>query len=302
MALRYNGTVWSWGDNSYGQCGPMYGTYWTTPRQITSLSNIIAISAGSSSSYALQSDGTVWAWGGNWFSQLGDGTTTSRSNPARVMVNLYSPPTCLSGVTDISGGEEHCLALTTNGTVYAWGRALECETGGFGSSWSTPLASQCALLSGRFIAISAGRVHSMALRSDGTVWCWGGNSNGQLGNGTTSQFCTGVQAGSGVFTGPASAIDAGANHSLAILADGTVWAWGLNSSGQFGNNTTLNSTFPVQSLYWPQAGGVSGGGSHTLCVATDRSLWSAGANAYGQLGDGDSNDSAVPLVIFSLQP
>ena len=240
LAVKSDGTVWAWGYNRYGRLGDGSTTQRDTPVQVSGLSGVIAVAGGWAHSLALKSDGTVWAWGFNEYGQLGDGTSgefEGKSTPVQVIG--------LSGVIAIAGGEEHSLALKSDGTVWAWGSNGDNQLGdgthGELESKSTPV--QVISLSG-VIAIAGGEDHSLALKSDGTVWAWGYNGSGRLGDGTTDARLTPVQVSglSGVI-----AVGAGNKHSLAVKSDGTVWAWGYNGSGQLGDGTTsLGSGTPVQ--------------------------------------------------------
>jgi len=159
---------------------------------------------------------------------------------------------------------------------------------------STPL--QVPNLS-QVVALAAGYGHSLALRSDGTVWAWGDNSYGQLGNGTTTNSSTPVQVSglSGIV-----AISAGGYHSLALRSDGTVWAWGENSFGQLGNGTATDSYTPVHVSSSSGIVAISAGGSHSLAVRSDGTVWAWGNNFAGELGNGTFTDSSTPVQVSGL--
>lgn len=238
LALRSDGTVWAWGLNSSGQLGDGTITQHTTPVQVAGLTEVIAIAAGRISGLALKSDGTVWAWGNNASGQLGDGTTTARRAPVQV-INV-------AGITAIAMGRTHSLALASDGTVWAWGGNSNGQLGD-GTTTSTSTPEQVFGL-GNIVAISAGDFHSLAVDgSDGTRWAWGRNSNGQLGDGSTTQRTTPVH-----ITTPsglsALTVAAGTAHSAALFSDGTVWVNGLNSSGQLGDSTNTQRTSAVQAI------------------------------------------------------
>jgi alpha-tubulin suppressor-like RCC1 family protein len=217
----------------------------STPVAVNGLSGAQAIAAGELHSAALKADGTVWTWGANLLGQLGDGTTTAHLTPIQVQG--------LSGVTAIAAGEFHSLALTSDGAVWAWGENYLGRLGN-GTWVMSAVPVQPVGMSG-VRAIAAGANNSLAVKSDGTVWAWGANASGQLGIGTTGASCEECVASNvpvqvkgldGVQT-----VAAGYAHALALKADGTVWAWGANASGQLGTATTA-STIPVQ------VGGLSG--------------------------------------------
>jgi alpha-tubulin suppressor-like RCC1 family protein len=237
LALKSDGTVWAWGANYLGQLGDGTTTASLVPKQIlsSSLSEVIAITAGYYHSLALKSDGTVWTWGKNSNGQLGDGTTT----------NILVPKQVLSGVIAIAAGAFYSLALKSDGTVWGWGYNSDGELGD-GTTTASLVPKQ--ILSSSFsgvIAIATGTYHSMALKSDGTVLAWGSNSNGQLGDGATTDSLVPKQISSSSLSG-VNAIAAGAYHSLALKSDGKVWAWGNNYSGQLGDGTTTDQYTPEQ--------------------------------------------------------
>ena len=144
----------------------------------------MAVAAGSQHSLALKADGTVWAWGWGEFGQLGDGSATDRWMPVQV-----GP---LAGVIAIAAGAAHCLALKDDGTVWAWGANRSGQLGDGTTTWGRPTPVQVRGLT-RVVAIAAGSTHGLALKTDGTLWAWGENYAGQLGNGTTTQQLTPVQ-------------------------------------------------------------------------------------------------------------
>lgn len=252
MALKGDGTVWIWGA---GQS--------TLPKQILTLSqgdgtpyNITAIATSRTFSLFLRDDGALFAFGGNDFGTVGDGTATDKYTPVAVCDTgeTYPCGNVLSGVAAIAGGMYHSLALKNDGTVLAWGRndvgqlgVITTETcSGYACS-TTPV--QVSGLGGvTIIAISGGRWQSYALDTNGNVWSWGGNSRGQLGDGTTTASTTPVKVCATGETAPCSNVLSNvigitnssifSTHSLARDDSNNVWAWGSNDNGELGNGTT----------------------------------------------------------------
>jgi alpha-tubulin suppressor-like RCC1 family protein len=283
------------------QVGLVVGLIWTAAgisvaeatkvlKDANALTSGALISSGGYHCLALNSDGIVWVWGLNWNGQLGDGTTTSRNAPAQV---------CACGLTrvvGVGGGECHSLAVKTDGTVWAWGHNTEGQLGdGTVTQRHTPV--QTSGLIG-VVAIASGvALHSLALKSDGTVWAWGRNGDGELGDGTTANRNTPVRV-SGL-TG-VMAIAAGYEHSLAVKSNGTVWAWGYNGYGQLGDGTVLDRHMPVQITALTRAVAIAAGGVHSLAVKSDGTVWAWGDNGYGQLGDGTTTFRLTPVRVSGL--
>lgn len=231
LALEDDGTVWAWGLNNNGQLGD--GTQnagkplgKNIPVRVN-ISNVKAIATGGIFSAALKDDGTVWAWGSNKFGVLGYEENRSSTIPVQIPG--------LSNITKITGGLGHMLALKDDGTVWAWGDNDHCRLGnetasefnGFTGVW-TPV--KVGGLS-NIVDISAGNVHSMALDSDGTVYCWGQNSDGQIGEGSEVSYEHYVPITVNGLKDIRN-ISCGGRNSMAIDSRGQLWAWGANIKGE----------------------------------------------------------------------
>ncbi|WP_027660638.1 RCC1 domain-containing protein [Salinispora fenicalii] len=294
LALTSTGTVLAWGKNDDGQLGDGTNTSRSTPVNVDLPAGvtITAIAAGDDHSLALTSTGTVLAWGDNDEGQLGDGTNTNRSTP----VNVDLPPG--TTITAIAGGDDHSLALTSTGTVLAWGENDDGELGdGTTTDKLTPV--NVDLPAGVTItAIAAHGDFSLALTSTDAALAWGRNFYGQLGDGTTTDKLTPVNVSlpAGVTI---TAIAAGDQYSLALTPTGTVLAWGANFFGQLGDGTNTNRLTPVN-VSLP-AGititAITGGDLHSLAITSTGTVLAWGANLFGQLGDGTDTDSSTPINV-----
>jgi alpha-tubulin suppressor-like RCC1 family protein len=293
LALKQDGIVWAWGYNSWGQLGNGTTTPYYMPNpapgQMIGLSGVIAIAGGGCHSLLLKSDGTVWACGMNRNGQVGDGTTTDRNTPVQVRG--------LSGVISIAGGGEHSLALKSDGTVWAWGWNVWGQLGDGNGGGEMPYTNCYSALPvqaiglSNIIAIAGGLVHSIALKNDGTVWGWGFNAQGQLGDGTTSNRYTPVQVSglSGVI-----AIAGGEYYSISLASYGTVWIWGQM---EWGGN--IWSTIPVSVNGISGVKGIGASGSHALALKNG-TVWAWGKNNSGQLGDGSTISRYYPVQVQGL--
>lgn len=228
-----DGQVWTWGDNAYGQLGQPDAGRALRPRPVAGLDGVVAVSAAWHT-LVVTGQGRVYAWGRNDLGQLGNGRFgigEKAYEPARVEG--------LENIVAVAAGWDHSLALARDGKVYAWGGRSHGQLGDGMRETGTPVARPQAVpgLEG-VTMIAAGGQHSLALGKDGTVYAWGSNWNGQLGNGKVGK---GTHAavpqpavgpdGKGTLTNIV-AISAGGLHSVAVAADGTVYAWGYNGTGQ----------------------------------------------------------------------
>ena len=236
---------------------------------------------------AIDPPGTPYTFGTNAFGELGDGTNASHYTPRAV--------SGLTDAVDIAGGREHVLALRPDGTVVAWGSNQYGQLGlgaaGGQRTTPTPVPGLTSV-----VAVASGHNHSLALRSDGSVWAWGYNFAGMLGDGTTTSRATPVKvSGTATYTYAA----AGRDMSYAIRSDGTVWAWGLNSEGQLGDGTTTTRLTPVRVGSLTDVVNVAGGRDHGLAVRSDGTVWAWGSNDFGQVGDGTTTDRLSPVLVTS---
>ncbi|MEV4095937.1 S8 family serine peptidase [Streptosporangium saharense] len=234
--------------------------------------------------------GEAWSWGDNGQGQLGMGDTTTRKVPARIP--------SLSHVLTVSAGNDYSVALKDDGTVWTWGDNSQGQLGN-GTLTDSKVPVQVAGIYNA-VAISAGPGHVLAVLSDGTVRAWGDNSQGQLGyGGSDSPVAITVPSLTGVFTG-AGSVAAGTAHSVALLADGTVKAWGDNSQGQLGDGTTVDHITPAAVTGLTDVTQVSGRGDHVLALISGGTVKAWGDNSQGQIGDGTTTDRRTPVTVPGL--
>jgi alpha-tubulin suppressor-like RCC1 family protein len=250
------------------------------------------IASGYYHSAAIKTDGTLWTWGNNQDGELGigtdyniDGFESNRNIPVQVGFE--------SNWQSVSLGWYHTAAIKNDGTLWCWG-GNEFGQVGDGTLIERNLPVQIGT-DNNWRSVASGQTYTLAIKTDGTLWAWGQNQVGQLGNGTTSINETKPQQ-IGTDTNWQS-LTTGRAFSLAIKTNGTLWAWGVNNSGQLGDGTKVNKNVPTQVGTMSDWQSVSAGDSHTLGLSQDGKLLAWGLNSYGELGNGTNNDSNVPILI-----
>jgi RHS repeat-associated protein len=289
LALRQDGTVWAWGRDNYGQLGDGltgFDNIQTTPEPVQGLTNVVAVDAGAGdSSFAIKSDGTVWAWGRNDHGQLGDGTTTTRAVPTQI--------TALNGFTAVSASYTFTLGLK-NGNVYAWGHQDSYGELGSGVPLYTDQLTPALVpnISGATAVSASVGYHSVALKSDGSVWSWGYNAFGQLGNGSSNDSSTPVMA-SGL-TGVAQ-ISAGGYFTLALTSGGAVYGWGENLDGELGDTGAAGYQLtPYRLATISGVSVLSAGANDSVAVTSGGGVYDWGINNYGEVGNGTTTIQRTP--------
>lgn len=280
FALLTDGTVVTWG-KKIGNHGTNTLAY-STPTLVQNTANIVSIAAGANHGMALTASGNVLAWGNNHGGAVGIGEISETQMEMPVDARLVHN---ISGVASISAGQSHSLAVTTSGALWTWGMN---ENGELGYDTGKKKQTTPRLVTGipSIAQAAGGYLHSVALAEDGTVWHWGRlfTTNPPNGSETINQSVP-VQVPN---LTDIVAISAGTSYSLALGADGTLWAWGDNGGGQFGTGTTPGSLNPVPIATNLTAAieSFASPGGYSVLLDADGVVWTAGRNGDGQLGDG----------------
>jgi alpha-tubulin suppressor-like RCC1 family protein len=285
--VKTDGSLWTWGDNTCGQVGDASTTSRSSPVTISGGGTTWSrVSSGTCGSAAIKTDGTLWVWGRNNSGEVGDGTTDNRSSP--VTVSGGGTTWCY-----VSSGNVFVSAIKTDGSLWTWGdntfgqlgnetitlRSSPGTTAGGGTDWSL---------------VESGNTFTIGLKTDGSIWTWGDNTCGVLGDGTIiSRSSPGTTAGAGV-----DWICIGAWNpkqvAAAIKDDGTLWTWGDNTTGELGDGTTNNRSSPGTTVDAGTTWCNISGGCSSAALKTDGSLWTWGDNTSGQLGTETTTSRSSP--------
>jgi alpha-tubulin suppressor-like RCC1 family protein len=314
LALTGDGHLYSFGENRYGELGRALGSGSEaanpTPARVNlpgaAGERIVEVAAGGAHSLALTATGQLYAFGRNFYGQLGsttgNGSDTANPTPAPLVLPGASGP-----ASEIAAGEDHSLAVTSTGQLYAFGSNRFGQLGnpaGSGTELANPTPLRVSLpgAAGPVVQIAAGSSHSLALTSTGQLYAFGSNEFGQLGsadNSGTSNPTPPTQVVLPGATGPVIQIAAGAFHSLALTSTGQLYAFGQNSSGQLGTTTGTATANPTPALVGlPAAAGplvqIAAGAADTLLVTASGRLFAFGSNAAGQLGSTNGLATSMP--------
>ncbi|CAB4124388.1 Regulator of chromosome condensation, RCC1 [uncultured Caudovirales phage] len=293
--IKTDGTLWTWGWNFYGNLGANSQVSRSSPGTTSGGGTTwAAVCAGGSNMFAIKTDGTLWSCGYGGTGILGTGTTTNRSSPGTTAgggtnwKQVSAPSQSFNTSTLFASG------VKLDGTLWTWGNN---QYGVLGAGTTVNRSSPQTVAGGgtNWKSVSCGYTHASGLKSDGTIWTWGRNTNGQLGDGTTLDRSSPVTTSGGGTTW--KQVSSGAYFCSALKYDGTIWTWGYNLNGSLGNNAITNSSSPGTisggGTTWKS---ISVGGRNVCALKTDNTLWIWGFNSVGQLGDGTTLDKSSPVT------
>jgi alpha-tubulin suppressor-like RCC1 family protein len=282
--------LYAWGSNLNSQLGDNTIVSKSSPVSVVGgFTDWVQASAGSSHSLGLRANGTLWAWGNNGNGQIGNNIVTT--------VFISSPVSVVGGFTDwiqASAGNIFSLGVRANGTLWAWGNNVN---GQVGDNTNVQKSSPVSVVGGftDWIQASAGGNHSLGVRANGTLWAWGSNANGVLGDNTIVNKSSPVSVVGGFTDWVQVSADA---HSLGLRSNGTLWSWGAGSFGRLGDNTIVNKSSPVSVVGgfvdWIQA---SAGSTHSLGLRANGTIWAWGGGGDGRLGDNTTISKSSPVSI-----
>lgn len=319
MAIMPDQTLRTWGWNRHNTLGDGNGgdrvneVYSTTPVTVVTalggpaFANVHRVSCGPYMSQALKTDGTLWMWGRNDCGQLGNNTETDSKVPVQV---INADNTAFNDFVQGAVGHMHAVGLRANSEVWAWGRNVDYEIGqGEGTPiiFKTPVVvkrSDGGNLNG-IKNVYSSNYANFALDSNSTLWAWGYNANGVLGNGgaTYNPRAIPVKNSDGTSFGDVVDVAVGAYHVLAVKKDGSVWGWGDDRYGQVGNDNVASTTPQYYPVPVKQSDGVTNftgavavyaGAYYSFILKHDGTMWSWGANWEGQLATNTTTARQLP--------
>jgi alpha-tubulin suppressor-like RCC1 family protein len=337
VALNNDGKVVAWGGNQFGQLGQGHTKASSVPVMVNGLSSVTEVHVGGYHMAALKSDHSVWTWGNNSYGQLGVGGLSSVSAAPRKVGGITEVKAVATGyvhtsaigtdgmvwnwgkmpgrasavpvkvwgitkaMTSIAAGSDFTLAVASDGMVYGWGGN---QYGQVGLGYTSVQVLNPVALPGltNVLSVSAGQAHALALRTDGSVWAWGSNKDGQLATVTGPASRARPVAGLPTALGAngVRAVIAGASTSAVVYADGSVWMWGGNAAGQFGTGTLEGSKVPVKVNTLAGVAAVTVGQGFVSVLKKDGTVYGIGANPAGQLGNNTTSPTTTPVQVMGI--
>ena len=324
-ARKGNGTLWCWG---YGALGNgSFASSQLTPVEITVLGgNVAHVSAGSMTTCAVRQGGTLWCWGGNSSGQVGDGTTAGDEVVGNQPFRIWPKQVALSNVVKSAAGGRHTCAVDGTGALYCWGHNIAGQLGDTPARtppcFCSPTPTRVVALGNIVADVAVGEGHTCAVTTDGRAWCWGQNDYAQLGQGTAggpgcninAPPCRASPVQVSALGNNAAQIATGYYHACALLKDGTLWCWGLNTWGQIGDGTRLGSQCLIGGAFTPACAAspvqvsalgnnlaqVAAAGYRTCARLKDGSVWCWGSAEDYALGAPDAGTTGVPTQVHEL--
>jgi len=277
-AVKTNGTLWCWGSANDGRLGngAAFGNQETPSQESTAATNWAAVEAGNRHTCAIKTNGTLWCWGLDNWGQLGNGADGAQTSPDQ-------ESTAATDWATVSGGQEFTCATKTNGTLWCWGVDSFGKLGN-GADGNQISPDQESTAATDWTKVDAGDNHACATKTNGTLWCWGWDSSGQLGNGADGNQISPDQESTSATDW--AAVWTANNHTCATKTNGTLWCWGPDTNGELGNGADGSQISPDQeSTSATDWKAMTGGSSHSCAVKTNGTVWCWGANFAGQLGN-----------------
>jgi alpha-tubulin suppressor-like RCC1 family protein len=287
--IKSDGTLWLCGAGTNSQLGDSTTTTKSSPVQtVATGTNWKQVAANNGNTCAIKTDGTLWIWGNGAQGALGDNTVAAKNSPIQTIATGTNWKQAISGYLSNAG-------IKTDGTLWLWGYNVSGQLGNNSrTNTSSPVQTICQGTNWK--QLSFGHYHSAAVKTDGTLWTWGANDYGQLGDNTTIDKSSPIQT---IATGTNwKQVSCGYGFAAGIKTDGTLWLWGDNTSGQLGDSTITHKSSPIQTIAggnnWKQ---VSCGAQQTIAIKTDGSAWAWGYNNSGQLGDNTTTSKSSPVQV-----
>ena len=290
FAAKESGTLYAWGQNYQGQLGLNSRTAYTTPVQVGSDTTWSKVETSNAHVMGIKTDGTLWGWGRNDWGQLGKNNRTDVSSPVQI------PGTNWSDV--VAASDDYTLATKTNGELWAWGKN---DMGQLGTSDSPTesRSSPCQVPGTTWSTINSGDRLSCGIKTNGTLWTWGDNEKGGLGQNNSYANANYRNSPKQVPGTTWTSAHAGSGAMIATRTDGTLWMWGMNDQGHLGLNDTNARSSPVQvgsGTDWVETRNGVRAGNSARALKTDGTFWNWGYNFMGSLGQ---NEGGNPATLYS---